>query len=364
MHIAFYAPLKSPNHPVPSGDRQMARLLMAALELAGYDVDVISQLRSFTATPEAAGRERVAELAKQEIERLSRQWRREGKPDLWFCYHPYYKAPDLIGPPLAAALNIPYVTAEASYSKRRDDGGWAGLQSVVVDAVRHAVVNICFTKRDEIGLAAHIPAARLARLQPFIDASVFRVEPATNDPHRLVTIAMMRAGDKLESYRMLAGALALLGDKPWKLSVIGDGPERVAVKAMFAAFDAGRIEWLGEKRAGEVVDLLYRGGTFVWPGTGEAYGIAYLEAQAAGLPVVAQKTAGVPEVVKDGVTGTLTTAGDTRTFADAIVQMIDDEDRRLSMGRAGRRFVLEERSLEIASKRLDQLLRENMVHDG
>jgi glycosyltransferase involved in cell wall biosynthesis len=364
MHIAFYAPLKSPNHPVPSGDRQMARLLMAALELAGHDVDVVSQLRSFTATPEAAGRERVAELAKQEIERLSRQWRREGKPDLWFCYHPYYKAPDLIGPPLAAALNIPYVTAEASYSKRRDDGGWAGLQSVVVDAVRHAVVNICFTKRDEIGLAAHIPAARLARLQPFIDASVFRAEPATNDPHRLVTIAMMRAGDKLESYRMLAEALALLGDRPWKLSVIGDGPERVAVKAMFAEFDAERIEWLGEKRAGEVVDLLYSGGTFVWPGTGEAYGIAYLEAQAAGLPVVAQKTAGVPEVVKDGVTGTLTTAGDTRTFADAIVQMIDNEDRRLSMGRAGRRFVLEERSLEIASKRLDQLLRENMVHDG
>ena len=47
----------------------------------------------------------------------------------------------------------------------------------------------------------------------------------------------------------------------------------------------------------------YQGGTYVWPGTGEAYGIAYMEAQAAGLPVVAQKTAGVPEVVKDGVTG-------------------------------------------------------------
>lgn len=364
MHIAFYAPLKSPNHPVPSGDRQMARLLVAALELAGYDVDVISELRSFTATPEAAGRGRVAELAKQEIERLSRQWRREGKPDLWFCYHPYYKAPDLIGPPLTAALNIPYVTAEASYSKRRDDGGWGDLQSVVVDSVRQAAVNICFTKRDEIGLAGHIPEARLARLQPFIDASAFRDEPATNDPHRLMTIAMMRAGDKLESYRMLAEALALLGERTWKLSVIGDGPERVAVKAMFAEFDAERIEWLGEKRAGEVVDLLYRGGTFVWPGTGEAYGIAYLEAQAAGLPVVAQKTAGVPEVVKDGVTGTLTTAGDTRTFADAIVQMIDNEDRRLSMGRAGRHFVMEERSLEIASKRLGQLLREYVAHDG
>lgn len=364
MQIAFYAPLKSPNHPVPSGDRQMARLLVAALERAGYDVDVISELRSFTATPEAAGRERVATLAKAEIERLSRQWQRRGKPDLWFCYHPYYKAPDLIGPALAAALNIPYVSAEASYSKRRDDSDWAELQAVVVDAVRHAAVNICFTRRDEIGLAGHIPEARLARLQPFIDASAFRAEPAANDPHRLVTVAMMRAGDKLESYRMLAEALALLGERPWKLSVIGDGPERVAVKAMFGEFGAERIEWLGQKQAGEVVDLLYRGGTFVWPGTGEAYGIAYLEAQAAGLPVVAQQTAGVPEVVRDGVTGTLTTAGDTRTFADAIGQMMDNQERRLAMGQAGRRFVLEERSLDIASKRLGQLLREFVTHDG
>ena len=114
---------------------------------------------------------------------------------------------------------------------------------------------------------------------------------------------------------MLAAALALIADLPWTLTVIGDGPARDAVRAMFAEFSAGRIEWLGEKPATEVVDLLYRGGTFVWPGTGEAYGIAYMEAQAAGLPVVAQKTAGVPEVVKDGVTGTLTPAGDTMAFA-------------------------------------------------
>ena len=40
MRIAFYAPLKSPNHPVPSGDRLMARLLIAALQRAGHDVEI------------------------------------------------------------------------------------------------------------------------------------------------------------------------------------------------------------------------------------------------------------------------------------------------------------------------------------
>lgn len=342
----------------------MARLLVAALGLAGHRVEVVSELRSFTATPEPAKRQQIAGLAQQEVDRLTRQWRDSGKPALWFCYHPYYKAPDLIGPPLAAALNIPYVTTEASYSRRRDDNGWARLQSFVVEAVQHAAVNICFTRRDEIGLASHIPEVRLARLQPFIDVSAFRAKPTAHSPHRLVTVAMMRPGDKLESYRMLAESLALLADRPWRLSVIGDGPEREAVKAMFAGFGAQRIEWLGQKQAEEVVDLLYQGGTFVWPGTGEAYGIAYLEAQAAGLPVVAQRAAGVPEVVKDGVTGALTAVGDARAFADAIVEMLGNDGQRVAMGQAARRFVLEERSLEIASKLLDQLLRECVAYDG
>ena len=46
MRIAFYAPLKAPTHPVPSGDRRMARLLMAALEAGGHHVTLASTLRS------------------------------------------------------------------------------------------------------------------------------------------------------------------------------------------------------------------------------------------------------------------------------------------------------------------------------
>ena len=119
-----------------------------------------------------------------------------------------------------------------------------------------------------------------------------------------------------------------------------------------------RVEWLGQKGAGEVEELLVQGGTYVWPGTGEAYGIAYMEAQAAGLPVVAQATAGVPEVVKDGVTGLLTAAGDVRAYADAVARMLDDGELHDMLGRGAHRFIQLERSLEVASGRLDQLLRE------
>jgi hypothetical protein len=48
--VAFYAPLKPPDHPVPSGDRRMARALIAALTLAGCPVELASRLRSYDRT--------------------------------------------------------------------------------------------------------------------------------------------------------------------------------------------------------------------------------------------------------------------------------------------------------------------------
>ena len=146
-----------------------------------------------------------------EISRLSTLWASKGKPDLWFCYHPYYKAPDLIGPTLASAFAIPYVTAEASYSSRRNVGVWAETQASVAETVKIAALNICFTHRDRDGLAKIAPDATFAMLPPFIDTSAFAASPHSGSSG-LIAVAMMRPGDKLDSYRMLARALERLPD--------------------------------------------------------------------------------------------------------------------------------------------------------
>ena len=75
------------------------------------------------------------------------------------------------------------------------------------------------------------------------------------------------------------------------------------------------------------------------------------------LPVVAQDVAGVPEVVRDGSTGILTPSGDVTAYAGAIRSLLADPERRRAMAKSARRFVLEERSLEVASARLGALLR-------
>ena len=355
MRIAFYAPLKPPDHPLPSGDRQMARSLVRALERAGHQVEIASELRSFSSRPEPDHYAAVEKAAKAEAVRLSAAWKEGGAPDLWFCYHPYYKAPDLIGPGLARTFGISYVTAEASYSARRNSGAWAVTQAKVAEAVREQrSISALHIEIEKVWLQLR-PMPNFAMLPPFIDSAppLQRIE---GDPTRLVAVAMMRPGDKLDSYRMLARALERLVDLQWTLAVVGDGPCRAEVTAEFAGLPPEHIEWLGQLAPGEVPAALAGCGIYVWPGCGEAYGLAYLEAQAAGLPVVAQDTAGVPEVVLDGQTGILTAAGDITSYADAIERLLVDDDERKAMGEAARRFVLGERSLDAAAVRLAAIL--------
>lgn len=237
MKIAFYSPLKAPNHPVPSGDRLMARLLMQAMAMGSHEVFVASELRSFLRQPDDPERSSLADRAKREIETIAERWRWDGAPDLWFCYHPYYKAPDLLGPELTSRFNISYVTAEASYAPKRNAMGWQAVQDGLLSSLNEAAVNICFTERDREGLVQASPGLQWAMLPPFIDpAPFFKVVPQPKRT-RLITVAMMRAGDKLESYCALSSALALLPqDLDWTLEIVGDGPEREAVQAMFSGF--------------------------------------------------------------------------------------------------------------------------------
>lgn len=72
--------------------------------------------------------------------------------------------------------------------------------------------------------------------------------------------------------------------------------------------------------------------------------------------MVAQDIDGVPGVVRDGVTGMLTPAGDTGALADAIATLLGDASLRRSMSQAARRFVFEERSFDVASARLASIL--------
>ena len=121
MRIAFYAPLKPPGHPVPSGDRRVAGLLLDALHRAGHRPFVASRLRSYDGHGDPARQARLAAIGAGIARRLLRQWRRNptAAPDLWFTYHLYYKAPDWLGPTISAALVVKECKGSTAFHLRR-----------------------------------------------------------------------------------------------------------------------------------------------------------------------------------------------------------------------------------------------------
>jgi glycosyltransferase involved in cell wall biosynthesis len=168
---------------------------------------------------------------------------------------------------------------------------------------------------------------------------------------------MMRPGDKHESYRRLQAALRRLEGDDWGLLTVGDGAASAEIRALFDEFGSDRVVHLGAVTPERLPAILATADIFVWPAAGEAYGMAILEAQAAGLPVVAGDIRGVPEVVKRDLTGFLTAENDAADFAAAVRKLLDDNDLRERMGRDARRFVQTERSVAKAGEILNQALR-------
>ncbi|SET72585.1 glycosyltransferase family 4 protein [Oceanicella actignis] len=355
--IAFYAPLKPPDHPDPSGDRRIARLTMKALERAGFAPFLASDLRTLDMAGDARVQAALADEAALEIERLLEDLA-PAPPALWFTYHCYYKAPDLIGPHVARALGIPYAVSEASHAPSRRAGAWSRFARESERAIRAADVVFWTTRRDLPGLErlegrrgrlAHLPAFTElpADADPNPDAAPAR--PVPTGPLRLLTVAMMRPGDKLASYRLLARALSWIEDRDWRLTVVGDGPLRAEVEAMFAPYGA-RVAFAGVVRERARLRRIYRAHElFLWPGVGEGVGMAYLEAQAEGLPCLAERRPGPADVVHAAPLPEPGPNGDPGPFGRALRALTSDRAALARMGRQAQAEVGRRHSLDAAA---------------
>jgi glycosyltransferase involved in cell wall biosynthesis len=355
MRIAFYAPLKSPDHPIPSGDRRVAQLFLAALRMGGHEVKVASRFRSYDGHGDRRRQARLASIGGQLAARFLRRCREapQAAPELWFTYHLYHKAPDWLGPSIAEALCIPYVLAEASDAPKRAFGDWAPGRQAAERAIRRADAVIGLNPADRECIAPMLRDAwRWVPLTPFLDAALYgRQEHRRAGPPRLIAVAMMRYGDKLASYRLLGNALSLLLDLAWSLEVIGDGPARQEVEDALTPI-RGRVTWMGAMGSPQIVNRFAAADLCVWPALNEAFGMALLEAQASGVPVVAGDGGGVGEIVVSGETGLLVPLGDVAALATAVRYLIVNHSRRAAFGAAARRRVEAEHDIGLAARRL------------
>jgi len=348
MRVLLHTPLKPPDSAIASGDREMGRGIARLLRRLGHKVIVPPLSRVAPGVPPFERHLALQRRARVQAARLVARWRalparHPERFDLWFTYHCYYRKPDWLGPIVSRALGIPYVIAEASHAPRRAQGPTRLGHRAVERALAAADLVLSVNPRDVPGVRARLrPGAHQRWLPPFIDTRPFSAAAmarrgSTDGVPLLLSVGMMRARDKLASYRVLSQSFALLDDAPWRALLVGDGPARGEIERMMAPFGA-RIRFTGALPHAALPEIYASADLYVWPAINEAYGMAFLEAQAAGLPVVAGRTGGVPAVVTDGVTGMLTPVGDPVAFAGAVRHLLDrpEERARLAADAASR----------------------------
>ena len=368
--VAFYAPLKSPCHAVPSGDREIARYFMRALSMQGHMVELVSRFRSFEGHGDQRRQQRIEHLGNVLGQRLLRTYQRRAKahlPDCWFTYHSYHKAPDWLGPEVAAQLKIPYVVAEASVAPVQQGGCWGVGHQRAVEVVRIADRIIHINSADKAAvLASRRSTQGMVELPPFLNPALYSRASkqraslageyglAQNMPW-LLCASMMRSGRKQRSFEVLAASLAEVADQPWLLLIAGDGPASAAVHT---AFDKSgiyqRVCFLGLLNQAAMINWMQAADWFVWPAIDEPLGMAMLEAQAAGLPVIASQGKGVANVVCHNHSGWL--VDQPAAFANVLRMALANPTIRSQMSRNARSYIDRVHSIKSASERLTALL--------
>lgn len=242
--------------------------------------------------------------------------------------------------------NLPIATA-----RRRDRWRYLRLEALLARTPRSAVVTPCRAlatyARNHIG----IPEDRV-RVVPngigrrWLEGRSAQAVPDPGAPLRVLWLGLMqpvkRVPDLVAAVDRVAGV---------SLRLVGDGPERPRVEAtVVASAHPGRVIFEGfhDDPAG----LLAEADVVALPSAAEACPMALLQAMALGVPVVATRVGGVPEMVRDGVDGLLVAPGDVDQLALALAALAHDPALRHDLGRHGQQRVHDEYRIDRTTRAL------------
>ena len=180
---------------------------------------------------------------------------------------------------------------------------------------------------------------------------------AASRPRVLLHVSNFRPLKRVEdTVNILAAVRQRLPGMNVSLRLVGDGPERERIHALVRTLELGEYVHFD----GEQVDLpgVYRGSdVFLLPSVTESFGLVALEAMACGVPVVASRVGGIPEVVTDGEVGLLAPVGDVAQMAAHVVRLLTDDAFHARAARAARRRVEEHFQLDAMVARYEALYR-------
>jgi len=228
----------------------------------------------------------------------------------------------------------------------------------------HAVVCCSEAVRRSVSNCLGAPAPRQTIIPFGVDAGQFAVgNAASRTELRLrdggpIIGTVCRLAEPKKGLHVLLRAMATLNrggnDPRCQLLIVGEGPAREPLEALSCQLGLSDCTvFAGARR--DIPRILPLLDLFVLPSLYEGFGIAILEAMAAGKPVVATAVGGIPEFVVPGETGLLVEAGNPAALADAIGSLLRDPERAKQMGIRGRARVLAAFQMSTVVRRHEQV---------
>jgi glycosyltransferase involved in cell wall biosynthesis len=267
--------------------------------------------------------------------------------------HAHLFEPSVIGLPAALLARTPLRVMTRHYSDyhTRIEKRWHVRLDQLCTRLSHRVIAVSSHTRDHMVSVEGAPAGKIDVVLNGIDfdrvrlsspeaPARLRAEFGAAERHLLLIVARLHPEKGYEHlFAALPGIEARTGRRPLLL-VAGTG----ALEASYSRLvgDLGvtdRVRFLGFRR--DVPDLMAAADLLVLPSVAEAFGLVLAEALFLGVPVVATRVGGIPEIVDDGQDGVLVPPADSAALAEATAALLRDPDRRHRLGAAGRVKVLE-----------------------
>jgi glycosyltransferase involved in cell wall biosynthesis len=179
--------------------------------------------------------------------------------------------------------------------------------------------------------------------------------PPAGAPVEVISIGRL---DAMKGYPVLVDAVAQLArdGAPVRLTLVGDGPDAAMLREQAERQGVAElVSFTGALSAHEVTARLRLADVFCLPSFAEGVPVVLMEAMASGLPVVSTGVMGIPELVRDGVSGLLVPPGRPEPLAAALRTLADDPEARRALGAAGRAAVEREFDVDASARALLEL---------
>lgn len=202
--------------------------------------------------------------------------------------------------------------------------------------------------RDWLIRAIGVPPGKVVQIYNGVDHERFapgpvpaRLAPAGFLPEGALVIGTVGRLAGVKDQASLLEAFQRLVSRhpaPLRLVIAGDGPLRPSLEAQARKLGIASQVWITGDR-NDVPEILRLFDLFALPSLGEGISNTILEAMASGLPIVATRVGGNPELVTEGENGLLVPSGDPAALAAALARLLGDPALRVAMGKAGRQRI-------------------------